>query len=685
MFKPTAEIAAPPDAMPAPPPRRASPKYFFGAALWAAAGLFVATYLELISLGPSGLSVTAAALALLAFAGAWFVEQLDRRLKTFIHAAEQFSQGVRQVRLEVSHADGVASLTDAFNKMADATERRISELQNTLHQQRAIAEQVPDAMWVFDVGLFQLVDVNDNFSQLTGLGRNEIIGKTPMALSPPTQFDGRNTEAYARNVIERALQGEKVIAPWIILHRSGEPIACELRAVHLPSPDRTLLCGSLSDVRERRRTEAELSQRLRFENLIMLLSSGMTGLTAERLDAGIQQALADIGEFAQVDRSYVFRFDETATLVTCTHEWCAQGVPPQIGRLVDLPVRDFPWAEMRLLAGEVVHVPRVTELPPEAAAERREWQAEGIQSILLVPVRAADRVTGYVGFDCVRTEKRWPPEYMDVLRLFGEIVMNAIIRVQAETRLRQQNEMLAKTVAELERSNEELQQFAYISSHDLQEPLRSIGSFSELLRRNYGPQLDQRAQSYIEYITDASQRLHQLITGLLDYSRIGARSRPFEACDMNGVLKLALDNLAASIQDSGATITRESLPLVPGDAAQLTVLLQNLVGNALKFHGDAPPRVHISARPAGMPDAGWEFAVRDNGIGITEQERRKLFQIFRRLHRAEKYPGTGIGLAVCKRIVERHNGRIWIDANPDGGSILRFVLPAAIADARHRP
>lgn len=661
---------------------RSSLKYFFGAALWAAAGLFGATYLEVISLGTWGLSMAAAALALLAFAGAWFVEQLDRRLKALAHAAEQFAEGMQRVRLDVTRTDEVASLTEAFNKMADATERRIAELQSNLHQQRFIVEQSPDAMWVLDVGQFKLVDVNENFVQLSGYARQELLGRTPVEISAPSQFGGRATEAHARDIVERALQGEKVIAPWTLRSKGGEEVPCELRAVHLPSPDRTLLCGTLSDVRERLRTEAELSQRLRFENLIMLLSSGMTGLTPEGLDAGINQALADIGEFAQVDRSYVFRYDDAGATVSCTHEWCAPGVAPQIGRLSNLNVSDYPWAETRLIEGEVVHVPRVADLPPEADAERREWEAEGIQSILLVPVRSAERVTGYVGFDSVHAEKRWPPEYMDVLRLFGEIVMNAVIRVNAETALRQRNEMLAKTVAELERSNEELQQFAYISSHDLQEPLRSIGSFSELLRRNYGPKLDERAQSYIEYINDAAKRLHQLITGLLDYSRIGARSRPFERCDMNEVLKLSLDNLAASIQDSGAQITHDPLPGVAGDAAQLTVLLQNLVGNALKFHGVSAPHVHIGVGPAQAPDAGWEFSVRDNGIGIAESDRRKLFQIFRRLHAVDKYPGTGIGLAVCKRIVERHHGRIWIEDNPGGGSIFRFVLPATAPGAR---
>lgn len=655
-------------------------KYFFGLALWAAVALFGASYLGVISLGDDAFSVVLGSLIVMSLAGAWFIELIDRRLTVLAQAAEDFAAGVREVRIDASKNDEIGALTQAFNQMAQATERRIATLQTSLQQQRLIAEQGPDAMFVFDVGEFRLSDVNQNFVALSGYAREELIGKTPMEVSPPEQ-NGKGAEAYARELIERILQGERVSARWTVRTKSGIDVPCELRAVHLPSPDRTLICGSLMDVRERIRTETELAQRMRFENLIMLLSSGMTGLSSDTLDSGIHQALADIGQFAHVDRSYLFLFDEEARSVTCTHEWCAPGIQPQIERLANLGVNEFPWVESRLLRGEIVHVPRVADLPPDASAERAEWHAESIQSILLVPVTALGRVKGYVGFDSVRAEKSWPPEYMDVLKLFGEIVINAMIRVQAEIELRQKNETLAATVAQLERSNEELQQFAYISSHDLQEPLRSIGGFSELLRRHYADKLDTRGLSYVDYINDAAKRLHQLIVGLLDYSRVGSRSRPFEACPMDDVLKHALDNLAASIQDSGAKITQDPLPPVPGDVAQLTVLLQNLVGNALKFHGEAAPHVHVAVRPARAPDTGWEFRIRDNGIGISPSDARKLFQIFRRLHAADKYPGTGIGLAVCKRIVERHHGRIWIEQNAEGGSSFCFTLPAVAQDS----
>src|SRR5581483_4268672 len=185
---------------------------------------------------------------------------------------------------------------------------------------------------------------------------------------------------------------------------------------------------------------AELAYRLRFESLITRTSTAMINLPLEQIDDGIERALADIGRFAEVDRSYVFLFDETATHVSNTHEWCAPGVQPEMAHLQSLPIRDFPWLQARLLRSEAVHVPRVRDLPPEAVAERAEWESESIQSILLVPMTAGGRVLGYVGFDSVHAEKAWPPEIIDLLKIFGEIVLNARARKLGETALRNSDE-----------------------------------------------------------------------------------------------------------------------------------------------------------------------------------------------------------------------------------------------------
>jgi light-regulated signal transduction histidine kinase (bacteriophytochrome) len=225
----------------------------------------------------------------------------------------------------------------------------------------------------------------------------------------------------------------------------------------------------------------------------------------------------------------------------------------------------------------------------------------------------------------------------------------------------------------LARSNEELKQFAYIASHDLREPLRAIAGFSALLAERYTGKLDQDADDYIRFITDAASRMHNMINDLLSYSRLDTQSEPLGSCDMSQMLGLAQSNLLAAISEQHAKITHDVLPVVQADATQIVQLFQNLIANAIKFHGNEPPRVHVGAQ---QRDSEWEFTVRDNGIGIDPRHADTVFQIFKRLHTSDRYPGTGIGLAVCKRIVERHGGRIWVERNADQGSTFHFTLPS---------
>ncbi len=226
--------------------------------------------------------------------------------------------------------------------------------------------------------------------------------------------------------------------------------------------------------------------------------------------------------------------------------------------------------------------------------------------------------------------------------------------------------------AALEASNIELQQFAYIASHDLQTPLRGIAGFSQFLQQEYQGRLDETADGYLVRIIEGTKRMQTLIKDLLSYSRIDSRSRPFEPTNLNEVVEDAVTILDSSIQDSGGTVTRDELPTVAADRSQLVQLLQNLIGNALKYHGDQTPRVHVSAENGGHE---WTISVRDNGIGIEDKHHERIFEIFRRLHTQTEYPGTGIGLAVCRRIVQRHNGRIWVESEPGRGSTFRFTVP----------
>jgi PAS domain S-box-containing protein len=234
-------------------------------------------------------------------------------------------------------------------------------------------------------------------------------------------------------------------------------------------------------------------------------------------------------------------------------------------------------------------------------------------------------------------------------------------------------EALQRRTQELARSNADLEQFAYVASHDLQEPLRVVASYTQLLARRYHQRLDGDAQRFIERTTAAVARMQALIRDLLAYSRVGTRGDQFEPTDCESVLRDVLDDLHAAVVETGAVVTHDPLPVVPADASQVRQLLQNLIGNAIKFRRDEPPCVHVGAE---LLDGRWVMSVRDNGIGFEPEYAERIFVIFQRLHSRRMYPGTGVGLAICKKIVERHGGRIWVSSEVGKGSTFFFELPA---------
>lgn len=233
-------------------------------------------------------------------------------------------------------------------------------------------------------------------------------------------------------------------------------------------------------------------------------------------------------------------------------------------------------------------------------------------------------------------------------------------------------EALKEKTEELARSNRELEAFAYVASHDLQEPLRMVTNFVQLLAKRYKGKLDSNADDFINFAVDGAMRMWNLINDLLAYSRVGTRGHPFEPINCETILQEALDNLKVTMEESGAVVTRRSLPTVTADSSQLGQLFQNLIGNAIKFRGNERPRIHVSANRNGN---GWTFSVRDNGIGIAPEYTERIFIIFQRLHGRQQYPGTGIGLAICKKIVEAHGGRIWVESAPEKGATFYFTLP----------
>jgi len=247
------------------------------------------------------------------------------------------------------------------------------------------------------------------------------------------------------------------------------------------------------------------------------------------------------------------------------------------------------------------------------------------------------------------------------------------IRVKERTiELTEANERLEQLTADLKRSNQDLEQFAYIASHDLQEPLRAVASYTQMLAKRYQGKLDEKADIYIGFVVDGATRMQQLIKDLLAYSRVGRHKLKLQSTDCNAVVHKVLKDLQLSIAENQATITVDSLPTVLADTTQITNLFQNLIGNAIKYRSEAPPQVDISAE---KQSSKWVFRVRDNGIGIEPQYAEQIFGIFQRLHASDEYPGTGLGLAICQRIVERHGGHIWVESQLEKGAIFCFEIP----------
>ena len=239
------------------------------------------------------------------------------------------------------------------------------------------------------------------------------------------------------------------------------------------------------------------------------------------------------------------------------------------------------------------------------------------------------------------------------------------------TERKQMEERLKQITDEMQRSNTELEQFAYVISHDLQEPLRMVSSYTQLLAKRYSDKLDTDADEFIAYAVDGAKRMQTLLHDLLEYSRVGTRGKPFSLVNCEHIVEQAMANLKISIEECDASVSYGVLPTVMGDEGQLVRLFQNLIGNAIKFRREEAPQVQISAQRRNNTVT---FSIRDNGIGIDSQHRQSIFEIFRRLHTKEEYPGTGMGLAICKKIVERHGGHISVQSQPGQGSTFHFSV-----------
>jgi PAS domain S-box-containing protein len=487
-------------------------------------------------------------------------------------------------------------------------------------QYREIIEAAPDAMVVVNA-VGEIVLLNLQAEKQFGYHRDELLGQKITNIIP-AGFAERLIADGARSAAEAFAQQIGAGIDLTALRKDGTEFPIELMLSPLESDEGTFVTAAIRNISVRKAADEHLvAMEARYRGLLEAAPDAMVVVNAD-------------GEIVllnmQAEKRFGYRRDE--------------------------------------LLGQ-----KVTNIIPEGFAERL------IADRLRTPQNALAQQIG-TGIDLTglcKDGRKFPIELMlsPLETAEGTLITAAIRDI---TKRKRTEFMLLKNVEELNRSNEELAQFAYIASHDLQEPLRMVASYTQLLSRRYKGKLDSDADEFIAFAVDGASRMQLLIQDLLAYSRIGTKGRRMLPTVSEVALQQALKNLRGAIEDSGALVTYDTFPTVMADEAQLVQLFQNLVGNAIKYHGSPVPKVHISAaRSSGKK---WLFSVQDNGLGIDPRYFKKIFGMFQRLHKREEFAGTGIGLAICKKIVERHGGRIWVESQPGQGSTFRFVLAESEKD-----
>ncbi len=493
----------------------------------------------------------------------------------------------------------------------------------------------------------RFVRINQTELQLLGYEASEIIGcKNILDLFAPT-----SVKIFTENFPLIKSRGWMHDLEFELLRKDGQAVPVSATVVAIYDPDGNYI-GSRSTIvdtsdrvklRKQARLSAEISQKIR---------------QSLQLEEILQTAVAEVQKLLEVDRVLIFRLEPDG-FGQIVQEKVVAGYPMAMGSAISDPCFNRSYHN-RYQHGRVANIADITQAGFKPCYVEF-LQKFGVQASSIVPIHLRDQLWGLLILHHCRSTRQWQPKEIEISSQLATQLGIAL----AQSQLLEQEQLQR---AELTRSNAELEQFAHIASHDLQEPLRMVISYLQLLERRYHGKLDRDADEFINYAVDGAMRMQNLIQALLSYARVSSRKQPFEVVDCNIVCQDAIANLQIAIEESSAIISVDPLPEVWGDATQLTQVFQNLIANAVKFRREIPPQIHISVQPtpadAAETPVAWCFAIKDNGIGIESQYLDRIFVIFQRLHTRATYPGTGIGLAICKKIIERHGGTIWIESIP---------------------
>jgi PAS domain S-box-containing protein len=483
-------------------------------------------------------------------------------------------------------------------------------------------------------------------------------------------------------VLRRAGTRSMAIVPLVLGGRTRGSFGFDVvRGERVWTEDELLLFRVVADLiasaLERKRAELELQSRIDLESLILAISTRMINLPPDALDDAIRTALREVGEFLNVERGYLLILDETRTFASARYQWNAAGVVPAPHRQQPQPVARYAYAWDRLLRGEVLYVPRVSELALRAAELRATLTAAGIGSLLIVPLVVRGEVIGAVGFDRLQESSGWGEEVLILMKVVSDILVNAIERERVYGQVRRLNEELEQRVrertAQLEAMNQELESFSYSVSHDLRAPLRHIEGYTRILEQEYAGGLNEQGRRFLSRVRAAVERMGQLIDDLLALSRVTRAEMCIESVDLSALAAVTAQELFAAEPERAHEWTIEPGMHARADRRLIAIVLQNLLGNAWKYTRRAPvSRVHFGQTEH---DGERVFFIRDNGAGFDPVYAEKLFKAFQRLHGAEEFEGTGIGLATVQRIIARHNGTVWAEGRPNEGATFWFRVP----------
>ncbi len=603
--------------------------------------------------------------------------------------------------------DAAGTVISVVEMVEDITEKKRSE-----EKYRTILRTAIDGFWITDME-GRILEVNDSYCNLTGYSREEML-----KMSIPDVEAIEDPEETARHIAKVMETGTQRFET---CHRCRDGRILEIEvSVNYMEGDSGQLYVFLHDITERKL--AEKNMRLTMADLQLILDTVPATIWYKDLKNNIirvNKAAADAMGMHREDiegkSSHELFPDDADHYYEDDMEVINSGIP-KVGIIEQMQTSSgekrwvqtdkFPTLDEKgNITGLIAFVLDITERKHAEEEIRRlssfpemnpnpVIEIHRIGRIIYTNTAARDALAvlgqtdphSFLPRDIDDSFRTWGDNEKNLIyrevtiadRIFGESIYfspeydSARIYAVDITEQKKATEKIQQALANLGRSNAELEQFAYISSHDLQEPLRGISNFAQLLQRRYKGKLDNDADEYLNFISESASRMMLQINELLELSRVSTKGKPFEAIDCHTIFEYAISSLKEAINESGAIVTHDPLPVVVVDRGQMERVFQNLISNAIKFHSEAAPVIHIGVR---RKEEHWIFSVHDNGIGIDPKHFERIFIIFKRLHAREEYPGTGIGLSICKKIIERHGGRIWVGSEPGKGSTFYFSIP----------